>query len=265
MTSVTSKPELSVIVILHEMRREAKRTLFSLSPRYQRCIDFDYEVLVIDHASRHAALDTSAVSELGDAFRYSYFETESPSPTEAINFFVRSARSDNIMILIDGARILSPGIFDIAIRGGHVGDDRDVARGTLAAATHHAPHFLAATLCGPLEDGSRAIGNLAQNLFVESREQEQRHAPAEHVFQGPGHLVVDGVDDLAHAEREVGDDPAPQVGCVTDSVEDLPDARSEAVRAVCEQLLVQPEPEPVQDHVAFPPAMAELGSPRQSP
>jgi hypothetical protein len=35
----TGNPKLSVVVVVHNMAREAPRTLFSLSARYQRDID----------------------------------------------------------------------------------------------------------------------------------------------------------------------------------------------------------------------------------
>ena len=43
---------LSIIVIFFDMRREASRTLYSLSDIYQRGISAsDYEVIAIDNAS----------------------------------------------------------------------------------------------------------------------------------------------------------------------------------------------------------------------
>jgi len=44
--------KLSIVVIFHNMRREAQRTLHSLSKAYQRNVDdLDYEVIAIDNAS----------------------------------------------------------------------------------------------------------------------------------------------------------------------------------------------------------------------
>ena len=45
-------PALSVVVIVHNMAREAPRTLLSLSAGYQRHIrPEDYEVVVVDNGS----------------------------------------------------------------------------------------------------------------------------------------------------------------------------------------------------------------------
>lgn len=43
-------PLLSVVVITHNMRREAERTLLSLSTAYQKGVEAsEYEVIVIDN------------------------------------------------------------------------------------------------------------------------------------------------------------------------------------------------------------------------
>jgi hypothetical protein len=103
-------PALSVIVIFHNMRREAERTLFSLSPTYQRGARADaYEVIAVDSASSEP-LDAEVVRAVAPNFRYVSHATNSRSPVEAVNLAVDLARADRIAICIDGARILSPGI-----------------------------------------------------------------------------------------------------------------------------------------------------------
>ena len=101
---------LSVVVICHNMRREAPRTLYSLGRGYQRGIDgLDYEVLVVDNGST-APLDESLVCGFGPEFRYWFFPTRSPSPVAAINAAVARTRGSHVVVCIDGARILSPGM-----------------------------------------------------------------------------------------------------------------------------------------------------------
>ncbi|HEY0660638.1 MAG TPA: glycosyltransferase family A protein [Lysobacter sp.] len=103
-------PLLSIVVICHNMRREAPRTLHSLSRRYQRGIEgVDYEVLVVDNGST-APLSETEVRSFGAEFKYSYFPTSSPSPVAAINAAVRQTSGRHVVICIDGARILSPGM-----------------------------------------------------------------------------------------------------------------------------------------------------------
>jgi glycosyltransferase involved in cell wall biosynthesis len=102
--------DLSVIVIFFNMRREAQRTLYSLSSAYQKNIDdISYEVIAIDNGSTEP-LDENFVKSFGTNFRYIYFDASVPSPCRALNYGVQIARGELITICIDGARILSPGI-----------------------------------------------------------------------------------------------------------------------------------------------------------
>lgn len=92
------------------MRREAERTLYSLTPSYQKDInDTEYEVIAIDNGSS-SPLNPADVTKFGANFKYIYSETDSPSPCRAINEAVNSASGELVMCCIDGARILSPGI-----------------------------------------------------------------------------------------------------------------------------------------------------------
>jgi glycosyltransferase involved in cell wall biosynthesis len=101
---------LSIVVICHNMRREAPRTLHSLSRRYQRGIEgLDYEVLVVDNGS-DLPLDAGQVRAFGPQFDYLFHPTASPSPVEALNAAVRRTRGQFVVICIDGARIVSPGM-----------------------------------------------------------------------------------------------------------------------------------------------------------
>ncbi|MFC1600960.1 glycosyltransferase [Candidatus Sumerlaeota bacterium] len=109
----SARPLLSVIVNFHNMRREAERTLYSLSPRYQQGISReDYEVLAIDNGSSQP-LDAEFVASFSDNCSYYFEDTESPSPCRAINAAARRARGEYLVVMIDGARMLSPGILSL--------------------------------------------------------------------------------------------------------------------------------------------------------
>jgi len=56
------------------------------------------------------------VQEFGPRFRYRYFETQSRSPVGALNAVCKEASGDQLLIVIDGAHILSPGILELADR-----------------------------------------------------------------------------------------------------------------------------------------------------
>lgn len=102
-------PILSVIVVFHNMEREAPRTLHSLSTAYQSGINVsDYEVIVADCGSDRP-LDAAMVEGHGSNFRLLRFEAV-PSPVKSINQAVRMSTGKIVMICIDGARILTPGI-----------------------------------------------------------------------------------------------------------------------------------------------------------
>jgi hypothetical protein len=110
------QPTLSIVSIFHNMQREAKRTLYSFSQQYQQTISgFDYEIIAIDNASSQP-LDGAEVEAMGENYSYHYYQTDSVSPVDAINYGASIAKGQYLMVLIDGARILSPGIINAAMR-----------------------------------------------------------------------------------------------------------------------------------------------------
>ena len=105
-----ARPALSVVVVFYDMRREAERTLYSLTPEYQRGIAAAaYEVIAVDNGSRQP-LDPAWVGRFGPNFHYDFYPATTPSPCAALNAMARVARGRYLMCCIDGARMLSPGI-----------------------------------------------------------------------------------------------------------------------------------------------------------
>ncbi len=108
--------KLSVIVIAHNMRREIPRTLQSLQRTYQQgCEELEYEVLVIDNNSTEP-LDPTAIDACGRNFHYHFLKGAPPSPAFAINYGVRASTGDIVCLMIDGAHILTPGVFRLALQ-----------------------------------------------------------------------------------------------------------------------------------------------------
>jgi glycosyltransferase involved in cell wall biosynthesis len=97
------------------MRREAPRTLYSLSRSFQSLpADVPYEVLAVDNGSSDP-LNEETVRSIGPEFRHIRFETASKSPCSALNRYIQEARHENVVVLIDGARILSPGVIRLTL------------------------------------------------------------------------------------------------------------------------------------------------------
>lgn len=110
-----AETRLTVLVIMFNMQREAARTLYALTPRYQLGVrPEDYEVHVVDNGSDRP-LDPGFVRAFGSSFRHSVFPADTPSPCAAINHAVAEATSPYVMVMIDGARIPSPGLLRAAL------------------------------------------------------------------------------------------------------------------------------------------------------
>jgi hypothetical protein len=114
-TTRRSRPRLSVILIVHNMAREAPRTLTSLTPAYQRDVaEDDYEVCVVENGSTER-LNEAEVARYGRNFSYRYIDNAPPSPAYAINQGAEMARGDIVAIMIDGACMLTPGVLHMAL------------------------------------------------------------------------------------------------------------------------------------------------------
>src|SRR5664279_1872079 len=126
------KPDLSVVVVVHNMAREAPRTLHSLSASYQRHIETeDYEVIVVDNGSA-PPLNLAVLDGLAGNFRIIRMDPPHPSPVSAVNRGLAEARGNIIGVMIDGARMVTPGLLHFARNGSRLYD-----RAVVAALTWH--------------------------------------------------------------------------------------------------------------------------------
>lgn len=100
---------ISIIVNFFNNRREARNTLHSMSSAYQGAEGIDYEVIALDNGSPHP-LDAAEVRAFGPRFQHRFIETSSKSPAAAINAAAREAAGAELLVLIDGAHILTPGV-----------------------------------------------------------------------------------------------------------------------------------------------------------
>jgi len=106
----SGRPLLSFVVIVYSMQREAARTIQTLARDYQQgAADIDYEIVVVDNGSPEP-LDLEPVGDVGVPLRLIYRSNASASPADAVNEGVANARGHYVAIMIDGARMLSPGV-----------------------------------------------------------------------------------------------------------------------------------------------------------
>jgi cephalosporin hydroxylase len=112
--------DLSVVVVVYNMRREAPRTLHSLSRAYQEGIHgTSYEVVVVENGSDDdERLGGELVRDFGPEFRYLDLAGEaSPSPVGALNRGIEITRGRSLALMIDGAHVLTPGVLRFGLQG----------------------------------------------------------------------------------------------------------------------------------------------------
>ena len=112
--------DLTVVVVFYNMRREAVRTLHSLSRAYQEGVaDLDYEVIVVENGSAEdQRLGADLVEGFGPEFRYLDLGADAvPSPVHALNLGIQQGRGRAYALMIDGAHVLSPGVLRYGAMG----------------------------------------------------------------------------------------------------------------------------------------------------
>lgn len=108
-TGAGSGPLLSVIVIVYDMPHQAVNTVATLSPTYQGLHQDDYEVIVVENSSRRNAQE-SALRKAAPNVRYLRRDERGVSPAAAINVGLAMARGELLCLMVDGARMVSPGV-----------------------------------------------------------------------------------------------------------------------------------------------------------
>jgi glycosyltransferase involved in cell wall biosynthesis len=128
----SDRPAVSVVVVAHDMARELPRTLRSLAPDHQQGIDPGaYEVIVVDNGSPEP-LDEALITESAPGARTARLDPAPPSPARAANLGLEMARGDLIGLIIDGARLASPGLLSRALLA-----QRLAARPVIASLSWH--------------------------------------------------------------------------------------------------------------------------------
>lgn len=108
---------VSFVLIVYDMPAQAQNTVRSLLPDYQRGVrPQDYEVLIVENESANT-ISKEFLGTLPYNFSYHLRKETQPTPIHAINYGIECARGDNICVMIDGARLLTPGVVKNTILG----------------------------------------------------------------------------------------------------------------------------------------------------
>lgn len=107
-------PSLSLVVVAFDMPREIVRTVRSLSPAQQGLAAADYELLVVDNGSTQP-IDREACEVFGAKIRWLRIEDAPVSPAMAVNRGLKMASAPLVGVMIDGARMASPGLLKHAL------------------------------------------------------------------------------------------------------------------------------------------------------
>jgi hypothetical protein len=128
-------PPLSVIVITYQMQHQIANTIMTLLPPYQQNISLgQYEVVLIDNGSEQPLAESIWKESANIRYQHVPKEKASRNPGVAINRAVAENRSPLLCIMIDGARMLTPGVLHramelasmsantiVEVRGWHLG------------------------------------------------------------------------------------------------------------------------------------------------
>lgn len=110
------------MVVAYGMSRELPRTLRTLDPRHQVGLQpGDVEVVVVDNGSPRP-VDETIVAGFGGIIRLERLDPAPPSPARAANHGIALARAPLVGLVVDGARMASPGLLATALRASLVAD-----------------------------------------------------------------------------------------------------------------------------------------------
>jgi hypothetical protein len=121
------RPRLSVVVVVHRMPDQAERTLRSLSVPYQQGVRAsDYEILVVENRSDRP-FGPERAARAAPGARHVHRDETRRSPVGAVNFGVAEARAPHVAVVIDGARMATPGVVRLTLAALRADPDAVVA------------------------------------------------------------------------------------------------------------------------------------------
>ena len=112
-----AKPGVALVVVVFNMPEQAKKTLYSLTSEYQQGVtEDDYDVVIMENQSPNT-LPSDYVKSLPENFSYHLRDEAYPTPVFAANRGLKFCQRSHIALLIDGARMVSPGLIKNLLRG----------------------------------------------------------------------------------------------------------------------------------------------------
>lgn len=118
----STRPLVSIVLIVYDMPAQAQNTVRSLLPDYQKGVQArDYEVLVIENESA-SMMSSEFIESLPANFSYHPRKETRPTPIFAANDGIDRAKGRNICVMIDGARLLTPGVVRNILLGHRVSE-----------------------------------------------------------------------------------------------------------------------------------------------
>lgn len=107
-------PLVSILVVGFDMARELPRTVQSLLPPYQQGMDVaQLEIIVADNGSHHPVRREDFPADVN--LTVIRVDDGGASPCRAINRAASLARGELIAVMIDGARMASPGLLKASV------------------------------------------------------------------------------------------------------------------------------------------------------
>jgi GT2 family glycosyltransferase len=99
-----------VVVVVFDMPQQAMNTIYSLSPHHQQDVDGrDYEVVVVENTSNRMLVPDDVRAVAGNV-RYVRRDEPGVSPAPALNAGVAASTAPVICLMVDGARMVTPGV-----------------------------------------------------------------------------------------------------------------------------------------------------------
>jgi hypothetical protein len=106
----SQEPVVSFVMVVYDMPAQAQNTVKSLLSDYQSgASPQDYEVIIVENESKNP-MRRDFVETLPDNFHYYLRREDKPTPIYAVEFGASKAKGENICLMIDGARLLTPGV-----------------------------------------------------------------------------------------------------------------------------------------------------------